>query len=91
MRKTYQAALDEAYESYLLSGSDSLDEKSQIAFRLAKVAGLEKVNAVDWMERGAAEHAYGDVLAYLRTNQSELAAEINAFAPPVVDLEKETL
>ena len=89
--KTYQAALDEAYESYLLSGSNSLDEKSQIAFRLAKLAGLEKVNAVDWMERGAAEHACGDVLAYLRTNQPELAAEINAFAPPVVDLEKETL
>lgn len=89
--KTYQTALDKAYEDYLASGSDSPGEVTQIAFRLAKLLGLERVNAIDWMERGAAERSCGDVLAYLRANQPELAEEISAYANPVVDLEKETL
>lgn len=89
--KSYQTALDDTYESYLASGSDSPDEITQIAFRLAKLLGLEKVNAIDWMERGAAERGCGDALAYLRSNQPELSNEINSFSSPVVDLEKETL
>lgn len=89
--KNCQTALDEAYESYLSSGSDSPDEITQIAFRLAKQLELKKVNAVDWMERGAAERGCGDVLAYLHANQPELAREIGVFSNPVVDLEKETL
>ena len=89
--KIYQDALDDTYKSYLLSGSDSPDEITQIAFRLAKLLGLENVNAIDWMERGAAERCCGDVLEYLYANQPELSCEIDALKTPVVDLDKETL
>lgn len=89
--KIYQDALDDTYKSYLLSGSDSPDEITQMAFRLAKLLGLENVNAIDWMERGAAERGCGDVLAFLRSNQPKLSNEINSYAIPTVDLDKETL
>lgn len=89
--KCYQNALDERYESYLSFGSDSPNEITQIAFRLAKLLDLKRVNAIDWMEQGAAERGCGDVLEYLYANQPELSREIDALDIPVVDLDKETL
>lgn len=90
-RKSQQATLDEAYANYLVAGSNSPDEVEQIAFRLAKLLGIEKVNAIDWMELGAAERGCGDVLEYLYSNQLELSREIDSFENPVVNLENETL
>lgn len=89
--KSQQNTLDEAYANYLLSGLASPDEVEQIAFPLAKSLGLKRVNAVDWMELGAAEHGCGEVLEYLYSKQPELSREIDAFEDTAVDLEKETL
>jgi len=90
-RKTRQSQLDVEYSDYLASGSNDPDEIVQIGFRLAKKLGLEQVHAVDWMELGAAQHGCGEVIDYLKTNQPQLSAEIEAFEEPTVDLEKETL
>ena len=89
--KSEQHALDAAYVNYLANGSNSSNEIVQIAFRLAKNLGHEKVNAVDWMERGAAERPLGDVDEYLHTKQAELAREIDALCNPEIDLVKETI
>ena len=89
--KSEQDALDAAYLKYLTNGSKSTNEIVQVAFRLAKKLGLEKVNAVDWMERGAAERPFGDVDEYLHTKQPELAQEMDALLHTEIDLEKETI
>ena len=89
--KSEQSSLDTTYLEYLANGSDSPDEVSQIAFRLAKNLGHEKVHAIDWMERGAAERGCGDVYEYLHSKQPKLACEIDALREPVVDLEKESI
>ena len=89
--KSEQDSLDAAYLNYIANGSASPNEVDQIAFRLAKNLGHEKVHAIDWMERGAAERGCGDVYEYLHTNQPELALEIDAFSESAVDLEKETV
>ena len=89
--KSEQASLDGEYSEYLANGSESPNEIDQIAFRLAKSLGHEKVYAIDWMERGAAERPCGDVLDYAYVNQPELAGEIDALCEAPVDLEKETM
>lgn len=89
--KSSQAALDIAYSKYLADGSRSPNEIDQIAFRLAKKLGLKNVDAVDWMEMGAVEHAFGEVYEYLHTKQPGLAKEIDALEGPGVDLERESL
>lgn len=89
--KSEQSSLDAMYSDYIVNGSTSPNEISQIAFRLAKNLGHEDVYAIDWMERGAAERPCGDVQEYLYMNQPELACEIDALSTPVVDLEKETI
>ena len=89
--KTEQSSLDATYSDYITNGSTSPNEISQIAFRLAKKLGQEKVHAIDWMERGAAERPCGDVQEYLHTNQPELALELDKFVEPAVDLEKEAM
>ena len=89
--KSEQASLDGEYSEYLENGSTSPNEIDQIAFRLAKNLGHEKVYAIDWMERGAAERPCGDVQEYAHRNQPELASEIDALSDIPVDLEKETM
>ena len=89
--KSQQGTLDAAYSKYLIHGSQSPDEIDQLAFRLAKKLGHQKVNAVDWMEMGAVEHGFGEVYEYLHTKQPELAKEIDALEVPGVDLEREPL
>lgn len=69
----------------------SPNEIDQIAFRLAKNLAHEKVYAIDWMERGAAERPCGDVQEYLYKNQPELACEMDTLRESPVDLEKETI
>lgn len=89
--KSKQTVLDDSYANYLVSGSTAPDEIDQIAFRLAKSLGLERVNAIDWMERGVAERSCGDVLDYLHSNQPKLSCEIASFENPMEDIEKETI
>lgn len=89
--KSEQSSLDAVYSDYITNGSNSPNEIEQIAFRLAKNLGHEKVHAIDWMERGAAERGCGDVYEYVHTHQPELASEMDAFIEPAVDLEKETI
>lgn len=89
--KSEQSSLDATYLDYIANGSTSPNEVAQIAFRLAKNLGHEKVHAIDWMERGAAERPCGDVQEYLHTNQPELACEIDALSENAIDLEKETI
>ena len=89
--KSEQASLDSEYSEYLANGSISPNEIDQIAFRLAKKLKQEKVYAIDWMERGAAERPCGDVQEYVHVNQPELAREIDALSEVPVNLEKETM
>lgn len=89
--KTRQDVLDEMYLKYLVNGSSSPNEIDQVAFRLAMKLDHKKVNAIDWMERGAAERPYGDVYEYLHSKQPELASQIDTLAESVVDLEKESI
>ena len=89
--KSEQSSLDAAYADYITNGLVSTNEINQIAFRLAKNLGHEKVYAIDWMERGAAERPCGDVQEYVHRNQPELSSEIDALSDIPVDLEKETM
>ena len=92
LRKSDQSELDAAYLNYLANSSNSTNEIIQIAFRLAKNLEHEKVNAVDWMERGAAERPFGDVDEYLHTKHPELAQEIDTLLDRnKIDLEKENI
>ena len=89
--KSEQSSLDATYLDYIANGSTSPNEINQIAFRLAKNLGHEKVYAIDWMERGAAERPCGEVQEYLYMNQPELACEIDALIENAVDLGEETI
>lgn len=89
--KKYQSKLDALYKKYCDSGSDSTNEITQIAFRLGKKLSLPVIDAIDWMERGAAEYPCGAVQEFLAANQPDLENEINKYRSAAVDLEHETI
>ena len=78
--RKYQPELDAAYRRYPEPDSDAWGEVSQIGFCLAKRLGLERLEAVDWMEQGAATKGCSEVLDYCRAHQSELAEELEQYA-----------
>lgn len=81
-----QQHLIEAYNRYLANGSYVLHEIHQIAFPVAKKAGLHRIEAVDWMDRGVAQVSCSDVFDYAKEHQPKLEQELQALETASIDL-----
>jgi len=64
--------LNEKYNNYI-NGAAPLEmwEVQQIAFRLAKSLKLQRIHAIDWMERGAGTCSIGEVYEYIKKEQPQ--------------------
>ncbi|WHT47927.1 DUF5694 domain-containing protein [Sporosarcina thermotolerans] len=60
VEKKWDAALNEKYDAYINGEYElEMNEVFQLGFRVAKDAGLPKVDAIDWMEKGWGEGVQG--------------------------------
>ena len=82
--KKNQDKLDNYYRRYLEDKLLSTNEIVQIAFPLAKKLNCPVI-AIDWMERGAAERACGDVINEM-SKYKDLQDEIEQYKMPEVNL-----
>ncbi|WP_339251362.1 DUF5694 domain-containing protein [Sporosarcina sp. FSL W8-0480] len=77
VEKKWDAALNEKYDAYIKGDYDlEMNEVFQLGFRIAKKAGLSKVNAIDWMEKGSRRKTSGEVYQWAKENQPKLFQEI---------------
>ena len=78
--KKRNGTLNEEFTSYL-KGDYQLQENEidQIGYRLAKEMGHQEVYAVDWMEQGACQRDFNEVVEWAKEHQPKLYEEL--FAP----------
>ncbi|MBQ4085042.1 MAG: hypothetical protein IJC54_00535 [Clostridia bacterium] len=87
------AQIDAEYADYLAGRCKEESEVGRLAFPIAKAAGLEKVDCVDWMKLTGAEHSCGEVFERMLTEQPELAKELAQYQARATqpDLMKESV
>ena len=73
------ARIDTEYADHLAGRCTEESEVGRLAFPVAKAAGLDRIDCVDWMKNGSAEHGCGDVFEYMLKNQPALAEELSAY------------
>lgn len=75
--KTSSDFVNDQYRRYLTDdyklGANEID---QIGYRLARDMNHEKIHAVDWMEKGAANREIGEVTEWAKANQPALYEEL---------------
>lgn len=72
-----QGALDAHYLAYRVQQADlDASEEQQIGFRLAARLGLDRVQAVDWMDLIPGQRAFGEVMTWAQTHQRPLYEEL---------------
>lgn len=83
--KAYQHELDDMYRTFLEKGAQSNGEITQIAFRLGKKTGADKIYAIDWMDAGVATHGCDEVITRMAEDPA-LKAEIDSYESPDIVL-----
>ena len=73
------ARIDAEYADHLAGKCSEESEVGRLAFPIAAAAGLDRVDCVDWMKNGSAEHGCGDVFEYMQEKQPDLAKELAAY------------
>lgn len=84
--KTEQRILDGRFRDYNRTKKPAThNEIDKIALPLASRVGLDKINAIDWMERGAAKIGCGDAYDYIVEKEPELHKILDKYDPVAPD------
>lgn len=87
-----QGALDAHYRAYRAHMADlDASEEQQIGFRTAARLGLDRVQAVDWMDLIPGQRAFGEVMAWAQTHQPPLYEELSGGGPGSISIDDRSL